>query len=231
MASAHANPAFGRWRYGDGRLTITEEGQDYPVDILSLSENGLRIRMHSPGEPVEILFKPAERVAPEAGQDTKTAVVAPASVRSAGISIWTVVAYHNPGISALSGDAARKRYGESVQLTSDAAYSAGQRARTRATPIVPCPLTLSPRGSTNSRRDTSRSAARNRFTGGSFAVEPGLPRRPDSRDRKDALAPWMASFRACPRSGFPGPGQEPGWQLEIQGRRHISPTTTARARP
>src|SRR6188508_1465492 len=42
MASPHAKPAFGRWRYGNGRLTITEEGQDYPVDILSLSENAFR---------------------------------------------------------------------------------------------------------------------------------------------------------------------------------------------
>ena len=63
MASPHSEPAFGRWRYGNGRLTITEEAQDYPVDILGLSENAFRIRMHSPGEPVEILFKPAGNAA------------------------------------------------------------------------------------------------------------------------------------------------------------------------
>jgi heat shock protein HslJ/uncharacterized membrane protein len=61
MASPHATPALGAWRYDDGRLTITEEGQEYPADILALSESAFRIRMHSAGEPVEIRFAPAEQ--------------------------------------------------------------------------------------------------------------------------------------------------------------------------
>jgi heat shock protein HslJ/uncharacterized membrane protein len=60
MASPNATPAFGQWRQENGRLTITEEGQEYPADILELTEDSFRIRMHSPGEPVEILFRPAE---------------------------------------------------------------------------------------------------------------------------------------------------------------------------
>lgn len=59
MASSHATPALGTWRYQDGHLTITEEGQQYKVDILSLSRNTFRIRIHSPGEPVVIRFAPA----------------------------------------------------------------------------------------------------------------------------------------------------------------------------
>jgi hypothetical protein len=42
-------------------LTITEEGLEYDVEILELSEDVFRIRIHSPGEPVDILLKPAAR--------------------------------------------------------------------------------------------------------------------------------------------------------------------------
>ena len=222
MASLHAKPAFGRWRYEGGRLTITEEGQDYPVDILSLSENAFRIRMHSPGEPVEILFKPAEWVAPEARQDTKGAEVAQASARSAGISIWTVVAYHNPGISALSGDAARKRYGDSVRLTSDAAYSAGQRCKdaSYADSTVPAdaflareyelaPGYLKPLGGQEQIHLVEVSCG-----GGAWAAL-GVRILEISKDR--ALAPWDGVFFELARDrDFRGLGQEPGWQLEIR---------------
>ncbi|MGH8249775.1 MAG: META domain-containing protein [Steroidobacteraceae bacterium] len=61
MASPHATPAFGTWSYDSGRLTITEEGQKYDVDVVALSENEFRIRIHSPGDPVEILFRQAEQ--------------------------------------------------------------------------------------------------------------------------------------------------------------------------
>lgn len=59
MASPHGTPALGRWRHRDGRLTITEEGLSYDVEILELSQNAFRIRIHSPGEPVDIRFEPA----------------------------------------------------------------------------------------------------------------------------------------------------------------------------
>lgn len=64
MASPHAKPALGSWRRQDGRLTITEEGLDYQVDILELSDDAFLIRIHSPGEPVEVLFRPAGRPEP-----------------------------------------------------------------------------------------------------------------------------------------------------------------------
>lgn len=63
MASTHATPAFGTWGYQDGRLTITEEGQPYKVDILALTRDTFRVRIHSPGEPVVIRFAPAEQPA------------------------------------------------------------------------------------------------------------------------------------------------------------------------
>jgi len=61
MTSPHATPAFGKWRYTDEELTITEESLDYRVEILELTESSFRIRILSPGEPIEILFAPADR--------------------------------------------------------------------------------------------------------------------------------------------------------------------------
>jgi hypothetical protein len=61
MASPYATPSFGTWRYRDGRLTITEEGRQYEVDVLESTESDFRIRIHSPGEPVEIHFKRASQ--------------------------------------------------------------------------------------------------------------------------------------------------------------------------
>lgn len=62
MASPHGRPALGSWSYQDGQLTITEDGLKYEVDILELSEDAFQIRIHNPGEPVDIRFTPAERV-------------------------------------------------------------------------------------------------------------------------------------------------------------------------
>jgi hypothetical protein len=59
MTSPNAKPSFGSWRQVADSLTITEEGLDYAVDVLELTHDAFRIRMHNPGEPVEILFKPA----------------------------------------------------------------------------------------------------------------------------------------------------------------------------
>lgn len=67
MTSPHANPALGRWRYQDGRLIITEESRDYPVEIVALTDEQFDIRVHGPGEPVEIRLVPAEHPAVEAG--------------------------------------------------------------------------------------------------------------------------------------------------------------------
>ena len=61
MTSPHATPAFGRWLVTDGELTITEEGRDYPVDVLELTADLFRIRIRGPGEAVVIRFVPAQR--------------------------------------------------------------------------------------------------------------------------------------------------------------------------
>jgi hypothetical protein len=61
MASAHGTPALGTWHYRDGRLTITEEGLKYAVDILELNERKFHIRIHGSGEPIDIVFEPAQQ--------------------------------------------------------------------------------------------------------------------------------------------------------------------------
>lgn len=61
MASPNSTPAFGRWTYDGKRLAITEESLEYQVDILALSESEFRIRIHNPGDPVEIRFEPAKQ--------------------------------------------------------------------------------------------------------------------------------------------------------------------------
>lgn len=63
MASPHGTAALGTWRHHDGHLAITEEGREYEVEILELNKNAFRIRIHGPGGPVDIRFKPAEQPA------------------------------------------------------------------------------------------------------------------------------------------------------------------------
>lgn len=59
MASPHATPAFGKWTYENGTLTMIEEGIPYRTEILSLTAGEFRIRSHNPGEPVDIVLVPA----------------------------------------------------------------------------------------------------------------------------------------------------------------------------
>ncbi len=83
MASPNSTPAFGQWRSENGRLTITEEGRDYPADVLALGEDAFRIRINGPGEPVEILFAPAPQVAPDAAGSARPAAAPPAAATAA----------------------------------------------------------------------------------------------------------------------------------------------------
>ena len=106
MASPHSTPAFGQWASAAGRLTITEEGRDYPADILALDEDAFRIRINGPGEPVEILFAPAPQVAPGSGHDRRacpTAAPAPAEAAAPAAAVEAAP----PGLVNLLGTAWR----------------------------------------------------------------------------------------------------------------------------
>ncbi len=61
ITSPHGKPAFGTWKSEGRGLTMVEESIPYKVEILKLSPTEFTIRMHSPGEPLEITFVPADR--------------------------------------------------------------------------------------------------------------------------------------------------------------------------
>lgn len=61
IAAHGSTPTLGKWRYENGALTMIEEGQSYPTDIVALSAGQFTIRSHNPGTPVEITL---ERAAP-----------------------------------------------------------------------------------------------------------------------------------------------------------------------
>ena len=63
ITSPNSKAAFGAWTYKNGKLTMIEDSQEYPTDILSLTHDELRLRSNNPGGSVEIVLIPA-RVAP-----------------------------------------------------------------------------------------------------------------------------------------------------------------------
>ncbi len=56
-------PGYGQWTYVDGALTMIEEGQSYPTDILRLDDQTFEIRSNNPGTAVTITLVPAEGAA------------------------------------------------------------------------------------------------------------------------------------------------------------------------
>ena len=357
MSSPNSTPAFGTWIYDGERLAIVEEGQKYDVDILELTENAFRIRIHNPGEPVEIRFEPADqpplnlaaaatapaaraedRVVAEArppalwgtawrledlagagvldrvqatlefpsegrtsgngscnrfngvasidgstiqfggiaatrkacleavmnqedkyfaalrdaerfemdGQALKVYVTGKAEPlrfiateapsQSSGISVarkgaapapallgvWTVVGHHTPGMSALSDDDARKRYGESIRLSANAATSPGGRCgepgysstRAAADGYLVDEYKLPPGSLRPIRARTQIDVVRVSCDGSAWANMGGtlLVFEPDR-----ALTPWNGVFFELARDrDFRAIGQEPGWQLELR---------------
>jgi hypothetical protein len=59
----HGTPMTGSWVYADDKLTMTEEGIAYPIDIVSLDAGHFTIRSHNPGGVVEIAMVAAPDVA------------------------------------------------------------------------------------------------------------------------------------------------------------------------
>jgi heat shock protein HslJ/uncharacterized membrane protein len=348
LASPNATPAFGIWRFDDGRLTIIEEGLEYPTDILALSESEFRIRMHSPGEPVEIRFAPAKQTPPGAVASAMQANVAiqaevepaavplwgtawrlegraqatlefpsegrasgngscnrfngvvtvegdtiqfggiaatrkacadavmrqedayfaalrdaerfevdgeslrihtagreeplrfvtaeapagrpaaqgiqavPATETPALSGIWTVVAHHIPGVSAMGDAGARTHYGETVRLTESSAISPGASCReprytsnrVSAEQYLASEYRL-PRGSLKPLAAKSQIQLMKVSCGGALWTALGGLLLEIDADR--VLAPWDGVFFELARDrDFRGLGQEPGWQLEIR---------------
>jgi len=58
--AGQGTPGYGQWTYVDGALTMIEEGQSYPTDILRLDDQAFEIRSNNPGGAVTISLVPAE---------------------------------------------------------------------------------------------------------------------------------------------------------------------------
>jgi hypothetical protein len=54
--SPNGTPMTGAWRQVDGQLTMTEEGIDYPTDVLAQDADHLHLRSNNPGGAVELLL-------------------------------------------------------------------------------------------------------------------------------------------------------------------------------
>src|SRR3546814_6206162 len=61
ITSHGSTPTVGKWKYENGALTMIEQGQSYPTDIVVLSADQFTIRSHNPGTPVEITLERAAR--------------------------------------------------------------------------------------------------------------------------------------------------------------------------
>lgn len=59
IVTPHGTPAFGEWAKKGSELSMTEEGISYRVEILNLTPDEFKIRIHNPGKPTEITFHPA----------------------------------------------------------------------------------------------------------------------------------------------------------------------------
>lgn len=60
VISSKGNPSgVGRWRGAAAGLVLTEEGRDYKADVVELTVDRFRLRVHNPGEPTDITLAPA----------------------------------------------------------------------------------------------------------------------------------------------------------------------------
>jgi hypothetical protein len=60
-------PGVGRWSGSAAGLVLTEEGRDYKADVVELTVDRFRLRLHNPGEPTDITFAPAAQRVEAAG--------------------------------------------------------------------------------------------------------------------------------------------------------------------
>lgn len=61
ITSSTGTPMVGRWAHVGERITMVEAGVEHTADILALTTDQFRIRSYNPGEPLELLFVPADR--------------------------------------------------------------------------------------------------------------------------------------------------------------------------
>lgn len=62
LTSPHGTPATGSWRREGEGLVVVEEGIEYPAEIVALTSDRFELRIHGPGDAVELTLVPAPSV-------------------------------------------------------------------------------------------------------------------------------------------------------------------------
>jgi heat shock protein HslJ/uncharacterized membrane protein len=199
-------------RQEDAYLAALRDAERFAVE-------GQTLLIHVKDRPEPLRYAAADAMVQGPAKQIERSTV---SATPALTGIWTVVAHHSPGVSALSDDAARALYGETVRLTAGAAISSGNRCdepkyAARQVPTesylanefrLP-PGSLKPLAAKNQIQVMEVSCGRAAWTAlGAKLLEINANR---------ALAPWDGVFLELARDrDFRAIGQEPGWQLEIR---------------
>jgi hypothetical protein len=58
LTSPHGAPATGSWRREGEGLVVVEEGIEYPAEIVALTSDRFELRIHGPGDAVELTLVP-----------------------------------------------------------------------------------------------------------------------------------------------------------------------------
>lgn len=59
LTAPGSTPAFGRWEFERGELTLVEAGARHPAEVLEAKGDRLRLRLRGPGEPVTLDLRDA----------------------------------------------------------------------------------------------------------------------------------------------------------------------------
>ena len=86
ISSAGSTPTLGTWAADADGLVVREHGIAYEVDVVELSADRLRVRIHNPGTPTDVTFSRADRrqERPDRRPSGRTRGPAPSFYRCAG---------------------------------------------------------------------------------------------------------------------------------------------------
>ena len=199
-------------RQEDAYFAALREAERFEID-------GESLRIYAAGRSEPLRF--AVTAAP-AGPRAQGIQSVPATETPALTGIWTVVAHHIPGVSAMGDGEARTHYGETLRLTESSAISPGANCR-------------------EPRYESNRVSAK-QYLASEYKLQPGSLQPLAARDQIQlmkvscggapwsafgatllgidedrVIAPWDGVFFELVRDrDFRALGQEPGWQLEIR---------------
>jgi heat shock protein HslJ len=199
-------------RQEDSYFAALRDAERFAVD-------GESLRIYTAGREEPLRFVAA---AAPAGRPAQGIQSVPATETPALTGIWTVVAHHIPGVSAMGDGEARTHYGETVRLTESSAISPGASCRepryasnrVSAQQYLASEYKLQP-GSLQPLAAQGQIQLMKVSCGGAPWNALGATLLGIDKDR--VLAPWDGIFFELVRDrDFRAVGQEPGWHLEIR---------------